>query len=280
MSAPPIVFLAGPPGSGKSGLGATASAALGLRFADLEDHGKISDPIARPEAEVVALPWTAVESRSVLADARRSGVLVGLWAHPVDMQARSGRTESLFTPSGRVSSRSSFGRKGTACLEFRVLDRACHEVLLLVGLTFDEAVASMRETITDHREAHDATPAQRAGIDHWVDPLCSETSADPEAVAAAVDAMGRYLMHRTAQGASSRKLRELHGDLQVGALLVLGYEAPSAGEVLDRSLWAPDLYLFRRKVLDTPNAVDRYARTMRGFADFLARLAPPGGDAP
>lgn len=46
---------------------------------------------------------------------------MALWAHPLDMQARSGHSESLFTPVKRLKTRGGFGRNGTGCREYRHL---------------------------------------------------------------------------------------------------------------------------------------------------------------
>lgn len=95
----PMIFLAGPPGSGKTTLGRQACGALGITFLDLSvpaglDSQAVLDSQMRSletaisdySAEVVALPWQLQQDMAVRALARRSGVLVLLWSHPLDMQ--------------------------------------------------------------------------------------------------------------------------------------------------------------------------------------------------
>ena len=57
----PMVFLVGPPGSGKSALGRRVCAELGLRFADLVDDGStetaLQELVRARGADVVTVPW-------------------------------------------------------------------------------------------------------------------------------------------------------------------------------------------------------------------------------
>ena len=69
---------------------------------------------------------------------------MALWAHPLDMQARSGHAESLFTPIKRLKTRGGFGRSGTACSQHRHLERTCEHVLLLVDLSEEVAAQATR----------------------------------------------------------------------------------------------------------------------------------------
>ncbi len=127
-----VVFLAGPPGSGKSTLGRGACEALGLRFLDFDRGGDgtsstmevIADALERRSADVVALPWELQLRPSTLAWCRRTGSVIALWAHPLEMQSRSGLTAPLFTPVKRLTTGGGFGRRGTGCPEFRRLGRA------------------------------------------------------------------------------------------------------------------------------------------------------------
>ena len=97
MTTMPIVFLLGLPGVGKSTLGSRACKELGLEFLDLAaaDLEGLSRVVADRAVDVVELPWELQHERKALALARRSGVRLLLWAHPQDMQARSGRDEPL-----------------------------------------------------------------------------------------------------------------------------------------------------------------------------------------
>ena len=152
----PMIFLAGPPGVGKSSLGEKACQAIDLRFLDLSTPA-INEPLIVSQkeslieainsrsADIVALPWALQKDNGIRTWLRRSGVLLLLWAHPLDMQARSGHVEPLFAPSRRIKTRGGFGRNGTRYLEFRSLDRAADEVLLLVGSSFDEVKRELKE---------------------------------------------------------------------------------------------------------------------------------------
>lgn len=115
----PMIFLSGPPGAGKSSLGKKACQKLELRFADLStpeineqsllSQKKIlTEVINKRSADVIDLPWSLQEDKGVQKLAKRFGVLLLLWAHPLDMQARSGHSEPLFTPSPRIKTKGGF----------------------------------------------------------------------------------------------------------------------------------------------------------------------------
>ena len=108
----PIIFLLGPPSAGKSALGSHACKELELEFLDLaatpatdsttegiqSDLDRLSSLVADHAADVIELPWPLQHERKALVLTRKSRVPLLLWAHPDDMQARSGREERLFTP--------------------------------------------------------------------------------------------------------------------------------------------------------------------------------------
>lgn len=115
-----MIFLAGPPGAGKTTLGSAVCEELGLRFLDLAAEARASADVqaqkqtlervvAQRAADVVELPWELQQDRSAMKTCRREGELVALWGHPLQMQPRSGRSEPLFTPSGRAKTRGGFG---------------------------------------------------------------------------------------------------------------------------------------------------------------------------
>jgi len=106
-----MIFLAGPPGSGKTSLGSRVCQDLELRFLDLSAPAPLaSDPEAAMKeleaaitdraADVVALSWSLQQGKKALALARRSGELVLFWAHPLEMQARSGHVSCLLRSVG------------------------------------------------------------------------------------------------------------------------------------------------------------------------------------
>lgn len=279
----PIIYLLGPPGAGKTILGSRACKDLGLEFLDLaaapvesDDLQRLSRLVADRAADVIELPWPLQQERKALALARRSGEPLLLWAHPEDMQARSGHAEPLFTPVPRLKIRGGFGRNGTGCREFRRLDRACGETLLLVDLSLDEAAEVVRDCIAEIRKESDASPAEREGIDCWVEDWREDHSASPRVTKVIVDAMARYLSHLRASGSSPRALSAVCSDLNAAGHLVLMYDAPRGKKVLEHFAWPPWDFEFERKFTDSPALAARYRRSLEGFARFLKE----SGDLP
>jgi len=211
-----MVFLVGLPGSGKSALGRRVCAELGLRFVDLVDDGStdatLQELVGARGADVVALPWAPARDARWLDLCRRSGETVALWAHPLDMQARSARAEALFTPVKRPSTRGGFGRSGTGCSEYRHLDRACAHVLLLVDLSEDVAAEELKELIGDLRTQGELSPAEREGLLGWWENWRDDFDADARACEILVDAMARFTMHLKARGTSPRTMSGIYGD--------------------------------------------------------------------
>lgn len=277
MSMPaPIVLLAGPHGSGKSGLGSRACAALGLRFLDLaslplpEQRARLEAWARRkedePPADVVALPVELQAQTGALRLARRVGVLLGLWAHPLEMQARSGRAEPLFTPARGLTTHGGFGREGTRCPEFRRLDRACDSLLFLRGLSLEEAVRELRDALREERR----TPLQREGDpDGWATAWREDYEADPRAAKLLARTMSDHLDHLRAQGASPRTLTGIESDLDAAASLVFAYHAPKGKRVLDHFQDVPCELEYGRRFSDSPAAMERYRRSLEGLARFL-----------
>jgi hypothetical protein len=291
-AAPPVVFLFGPPGAGKTSLGSRACQELGLRFFDFasEPAGasggdgrapageRLSRLVAPRAADVVELPWEFQQEREILALARRSGVSLLLWAHPEDMQARSGRAEPLFTPVSRLDLRGGFGRRGTRCPEFRRLDRACTETLLLVDLPFDEAAEAVADCIAQIREESSASPIEREGLAGWEDAWRRDHGANARVARAILEAMARYLAHLRAGGASPRKLSDVRSDLDAAGRLVLMYDAPRGKKVLESFRDPPREYEFECRFTDRPASVARYRRHLAGFAEFLRKAGDPPAD--
>jgi hypothetical protein len=273
-----VIFLAGPPGAGKSILGQRVCAELGLRFVDLGERAArgtiaprqaLDQVLAEQSADVVELCWEFQLDRGALKTCRRAGTLAALWAHPQDMQARSGRVEPLFTPAiGRLSTHSGFGRLGTSCLEYRRLNRACEVVLDLVGLGEDEAAQELRELIVELRHRSSDAPAAAQRLEQWGRYWIDEFHAIPGAADVLLDAMARYLQHLERQGASPRTIMGICDDLQALGFLTFCYDTPKAANVLE-SLSA-DAYAYARKFTDSSSAVARYEKTVAKFRRFLA----------
>lgn len=283
----PIIFLVGPPGAGKSSLGEKACRELGVRFADLSNPESnkqsfesqkdvLTEVIDKRCADIIALPWLLQQDKGIKTLVRRSGVILLLWAHPLDMQARSGRSEPLFTPSSRIKTKGGFGRNGTGCLEFRRMDRAADEVLLLVNTPFDEAVGYLRDFIADIRKESSESPMVRAGLSYWVDEWHEDYDIGKKTINVIVDAMARYLLHLRSEGTSSRTLSGVYSDLQAAGMLVMSYDYPKgkkAVKVLELFSDPPWTIEFKRKFSDSSNAVARYERSLRGFARFLEQAS-------
>ncbi|WP_320045488.1 AAA family ATPase [uncultured Desulfobacter sp.] len=279
----PMIFLCGPPGSGKTTVGAKACQNLELRFIDLStpeiDEKPLSsqkeicmEAINNRSADVIALPWSFQEDRSVRKWIRSLGVLLLLWAHPLDMQAISGRSEPLFTPSPRIKTKGGFGRNGTGCREFRRLNNAADEVLLLIGRSLDEAVDDLEGYIVDIRQEALEPPMVRAGLSDWVDDWYEDYDVRKDIINIVVDAMARYILYLQSEGKSPRTLSGVYSDLQASGMLVMSYDYPEEGttsEILDLFSFPPWTIEFKRKFSNSPNAIARYERNLEGFANFL-----------
>ena len=280
---PPMIFLVGPPGAGKSTLGESACAVLDLHFLDLSTPAINDQPFASQKkvlvdainnrsGDIIALPWTLQQDKGIRQLVRQSGMLLLLWAHPLEMQARSGLSGSLFTPSRKMKTREGFGRTGTRCREFRSLERIADRVLILAGSSFDEGLSGLRDQITYMRR-EDLEPAiVQVGLSGLADEWAGSYHIDRNITTLIVDAMSRYLLHLRSQGKSTRTLSGVHLDLQAAGILVIKYDYPrdkNAAEILDLFSSPPWTIEFKRIFSDSPNAITRYKRNLKGFARFL-----------
>ena len=277
----PMVFLVGPPGSGKSTLGRRVCAELGLRFVDLVGDGStdaaLEELVRGGGADVVTLPWAPARNARWLALCRRSGETVALWAHPLDMQARSGHAESLFTPVERLRTHGGFGRSGTACSEHRHLERACEHVLSLVDLSEEVAAQELKALVEDLRSSEELPPAEREGLLGWCGNWRDDFNADANACEVLVDAMARFTMHLKARGTSPRTMSGVYGDLNAAGFLVMCCDAPKGKDVLDSFGSGPSEYEFRRKISDSPRALAHFRSTWDAFGRFLRDAGMLGG---
>lgn len=271
-----MIFLAGPPGSGKTVLGQAVCEDLDLIFASIPARDSVKQQLARlkslihdGEADVVELTWELQQDTAAMKACRQAGELVALWGHPLEMHERSGRSEQPLTPKPhRTPTRGGFGANGTGCKEFRRLDKACEHVLLLVKTSLDDARSALHDCIAELLKPVSGSPAEQEGIDDWAKFWQVDFRADPAVTAELADAMALYLQQLKAQGKSPRSLNAVRDDLQAIAMLSFSYGYP-VKSVDDISLWE---YEFRRKWSDSKNAVNRYVGTYRKFDKFLKAM--------
>jgi hypothetical protein len=267
------IFLAGPPGSGKTSLGREACQRMGWSFLELPSTAAIDDlrdAVEQRTVDVIELPWELQQENRALNLVRQSGELVALWAHPLEMQERSGRDVQVCTPVKGLKTQGGFGREGTRCREFKRLDRSCDGVLMLGGVSFEESVKALVEFFEELATEVTAAPTEREGLGRWVQIYREDHHANKAAAEIFVDAVARYSIHLKELGRSPRSLSGIFSDLQAAGHLVFMYDTTLGRKVLGRfTLGAPWVGEFKRKFTDSPNLVRRYERSLDGFATFL-----------
>jgi len=281
ISSSPMLFLAGPPGSGKTSLGGRVCADLELRFLDLATvirdvgdmqslQGALKEVIHQRAGDVVELSWPLQLARGTFALCRRHGRLTALWAHPLDMQMRSGHADPLIEPNPRLKTRGGFGLRGTRCAAFKRIDRACETTLMLVGLSFEDSLAKLKATMVALLAEGTGPAADQEGLSSWAQYWQLDLAADKEATETLVDAIASYTRHLKSEGASPRTMSAKYDDLNALGYLVLAYDAPKGKDILNR-LWPWD-YEYSRKFSDSPNNLARYKRTVEDFRRFLQEI--------
>ena len=176
-------------------------------------------------ADVVELPWALQMAEGTFREARQAGRLIGLWAHPLDMLVRSGRSEPFITLSHKLQ-RGGYGLRGARSPEFRRLDRGCEITLMLLRTSFDEALTALRQTLLGLAPAAGQSPVQQAGMQDWAEDWQRESHVDRVAAETLVDAMARYVLELKAQGMSPRSLNAVYDDLANMAYLIFAYDVP------------------------------------------------------
>lgn len=251
------MYLAGPPGVGKTTLGRMVAERAGLRFGGLGVEG----------AELVELSWTEFGDAKVRREARR-GALVGLWDHPERLIERVGYR---CLPSRKQVS--VYGRTGTATQEYRRLSRACSVVIDVQGVELAEAVAMLVEVVEELRNPPETDLLERAGIECWPESWVHSADADEVAATLVAEAMAEYILELEAAGTSPRRVRAIASDLDAAGHLVFTYDAPKPAKCLESFSPhdAPHTGKFARKFSGSDAAERRYDRSLRGFGAFLER---------
>ena len=261
MTKQSTVFLAGPPGVGKTTLGQQVCERLQWAFVDVTDPTPDLAVIKEASPPLIALPWSWMQDRKTKGAVRRKGTLMGLWIHPLRLIERS---DYRCTPSRAMKTHGGFGRTGTATREFRLLDRACDVLFDLGTLTIDESVELLYE--------HLCEAPQEAGPDlgHWAQDWISDHDAPRKSAERLANVMASYLQHLEQHGTSPRKMSGICSDLQAASMLVFRYERPNTTRVLlSFQYGAPHEIEFRRKFTDSSNQVRRYTRNLEAFEQFL-----------
>ena len=216
----------------------------------------LTEVINERSADVIALPWSLQQNKGMRTLVRRFGVLLLLWAHPLDMQARSGHREFLFTPSSRIKTKGGFGLKGTGCREFRSLYNAADEVLMLTNSSFEESVNELQDYIVAIRKESLKPPIIRAGLADLIDEWHQDYDISKKIVKTIVDAMARYILYLRSEGKSPRTLSGVYSDLEAAGMLVINYDYPigkKAAEILNLFSDPPCVIEFKRKFSSSYN---------------------------
>jgi hypothetical protein len=268
------IFLLGPPGVGKTTLGTRACAQLAIPFGPFAGIESAVES-ARALPCVFEVSWDVALAPRMLERLRKAGPTIALWDHPHRMQACASRSYVLHASSALVTP-GSYGRRGTSCIEFRRLDRGCDDVILLDGLTIEEATEELRASIEETWADRSAEELE-AWTDHFVRLWRADTTVKKPAAQPLAAAMAEFLLATKRAGASARAMRALESDLHVGGLLYFydGDRTTAARALASFAAGtAGDSTRFARKITDRPAAVARYERALAAFASFLSSRAP------
>lgn len=258
------IYLVGPPGSGKSSLGAAACRQLGLTFAETPEAG----PLA--VAAVVTLPWSRMGDSSLRREARKAGILLGLWAHPLQLAQRSSRPYWC-VPSRPMTTDQGYGRTGDGTREHRQLVRHCHTVLDFRKVAEAQAVVELAEVLVDLRTPRDPLEQRLSDVRDWAMDCAADNGVSSRTVEIAARAVAEWLLEVEAAGASPRKLSGLESDLQAALMLVCMFDRPTPATVLRCFGTPPHTYEFGRKFSGTDAALRRYEAQLGAFGEWLLR---------
>ena len=104
---------------------------------------------------------------------------------------------------------------------------------MLVDMPFEEVADAVRDCIAAIREESDASPAEKEGLDNWVEDWRQDHRASPRVTKVIADAMARYLAHLRSIGSSPRTMSGIRSDLNAAGHLVLMYDAPKGNRILE-----------------------------------------------
>jgi len=139
-----------------------------------------------------------------------------------------------------------------------------------VGASLDEAARWLTEYIEDVRREVGQPPAEREGLDTWVDKWREDCGAKPAAARVLVDAMARFTLQLKSTGAPPRKMSGVYSDLDAAGMLVFMYDAPRGKKVLKHFAHPPWAFEFKPSSPTPPGwwpATSETSRPSRSSSD-------------